>query len=527
MTGPDEKIITTSEMHNVEILADQHGLSYASMMERAAAGLTKVVHKAALKFNGNTHILGFAGKGNNGGDCLLSLAQIASEGLVASVFCYGRNLQIDPLVLKAQSAGVHVIDAVPVSIQEWFMQNSSQKIILVDGLLGTGFSGELNQDTRQILKSLKECLSNCEYQVIAVDCPSGTNCDTGEVSQETLRADMTVCLAAVKVGLLKSPANAYSGTLEVVDIGLGSVLPGWPDSLVNVITERYSAGLLPVRSANAHKGSFGKVLVTGGSARYLGALSLCLQAAARTGAGLVTGASTNQVIGMIASHLPDSTWIPLQGNVEGQLDHRAAISLSQEFAQYSAMAFGPGMGVSPDTIAFVDQTLSEFYGISQVPIVVDADGLKCLTEIPEWWKRIRGEAILTPHPGEMRRLTGLSEEEIRADRIGTTRKYAVLWQKIVILKGAFSVISSPEGQVWVSPYATSALSHAGSGDVLTGIIAGYLAQKLDALQAAILGVTIHAISAILAYKEIGCEDSVLASDLVRYIPRAIAKLRAQ
>jgi len=526
MTVQSEKIISITKMRKVEMLADQHGLSFANMMENAASGLADVIRREAGKDRDHPFILGIAGKGNNGGDCLLSLTLLAAEGYLTGAFCYGRDVQNDHLVLNAKSAGVHVMGVETFAMREWFKATTSHNIILVDGLLGTGFSGELNQEARQILTTLKDHLNRYVSKVIAVDCPSGTNCDTGEVSLETLRADITVCMAAVKGGLLKPPANAYSGSLEVVSIGLDTVLPGWSDQLDNIITEKYAAGLLPIRSADAHKGSFGKALVAGGSGRYPGALSLCLQAAARTGVGLVTGASAKLVKDTIACHLPDVTWIPLEGNSESQLNSQAATSLGMNLAKYTALACGPGLGVSPDTMSFMDYTLHELQTQADIPIILDADSLKCLSEIPEWWQRISCNAILTPHPGEMKRLTGLSEDEILDNRIGITRRFAVLWNKVVVLKGAFSVISTPLGQVWVSPYATSALSHPGSGDVLTGIILGYLAQKLDVTQAAILGVTIHAISAILASKNIGCDDSVLASDLIRYIPNAIAKLRA-
>jgi len=376
--------------------------------------------------------------------------------------------------------------------------------------------------------------------VIAVDCPSGIDCETGEIPENILRADLTVCMAAVKDGLLKYPALIECNEFSIVDIGLEKVLPAWSKELGDVISSELFFSWMPVRNADGHKGTFGKTLIIGGSANYVGAPALAAKAAGRTGSGLVTIAAPQRVQQSMASLIPEVTW-ELLSEYDGMIEPGSSDNIRKILPDFSSVVLGPGIGNGQQISKFVEslllqhtsqkQTTMGFGSAPQVPqitdqgtqppMVIDAEGLKALSIIKDWEKHLSNGNVLTPHPGEMALLTGITVEEIQLDRVHYCREYSKKWKQVVVLKGAGTVVANPTGQFSILPVMTTALAHAGSGDVLAGIIGGLLAQKVNPYHAACIGVYLHGAAAKLAKTQTGSPMSVLPLDLIDGIGKII------
>ena len=286
-------------------------------------------------------------------------------------------------------------------------------------------------------------------------------------------------------------------------------------------------------------------MILGSSSNYCGAVLLSARAAYRTGSGLVTVGVTDPVYSVIAGQLPEATWIILPGDF-GNISEDAVSIIHKQIKDYDAILLGPGLGLNDRTEKFVKTFISSFknksvqhFGfvkdggdaksieqIFQPHMVIDADALKCLAKMKEWWKLLSDDVVLTPHPGEMSILTGLSIKEIQSDRIGTAKKYAKQWKKVVVLKGAVTVIASPDEKVCVIPAATSALAHAGTGDVLAGMITSLLGQGVSTYDASITASYLHAQAGQVAVSDVGSEDFVMAMDVVEQIGKVIGKLKS-
>ncbi len=326
--------------------------------------------------------------------------------------------------------------------------------------------------------------------VLAVDCPSGLNCDTGALDPAALPATVTVTFAFPKWGHLQFPGAGACGILTVADIGAPPDLA--TPVQVELIEPDRARGWLPLRPMDAHKGTFGKAMIAAGSLNYTGAAALSGAAAMRAGAGLVTLAIPAALHPALAGALPEITWLPLPG--PSAHSAAGAIGLLAALEGYNALLVGPGLTTADEARAFIE-ALFGTKGLPQADwegrTVIDADALNILAGLPDWPARLPPYSILTPHPGEMARLTGLSAAEINGQRIATARRYAATWGHVVLLKGPHTVIAAPDGRAGVLPFATPVLATAGSGDVLAGAIVGLLAQGLPAFEAAIAAAYLH------------------------------------
>lgn len=281
---------------------------------------------------------------------------------------------------------------------------------------------------------------------------------------------------------------------------------------VNQLTEDWVVRTLPKRSKDAHKGTFGKVLVVAGSENYPGAAYLSCAACYRVGAGLVTLATEQTVKIIVSRKLPEVTFLPFKEALD-------------KVGGYDVLLVGPGLGQSNQAVEFIDKLCSN-YSNNRIKTIIDGDGLNILSKIGKWWEKLNGKIILTPHPGEMARLTGLTIAKIQSDRINVAQYFAKKWSKIIVLKGANTVVVSPTGEVAISPFANPALATAGTGDVLAGMIAGMLAQGLKPFDGACIGVYIHGLAGEKLRTRIG-EAGVLASDLLPMLPKALLYITKQ
>jgi NAD(P)H-hydrate epimerase len=542
------KLVTVAEMRAIEKEANAKGLTYEHMMENAGQGLAEVLQENFQEFK-QEGVLGLVGSGNNGGDTLVALAILVSRGWMGSAYIVRPRPEGDPLMQRLEQAGGKIYRVEDDPGYERLTALVENHALLLDGVLGTGVHLPLKKEVAVVLDAAGRALDSLAERpkVIAVDCPSGVDCDTGEAAVECIPADLTVTMAAVKRGLLKFPAFELMGDLQVVGIGLpgdGEEMESWRSVNRIVPSVERIRDMLPWRPADAHKGTFGTALIVAGSLNYTGAALLAGEAAYRIGTGLVTLAVPTPLHAALAGQFPEATWLLLP-NEMGVISSTAAGVVKDNLGRATALLVGPGFGMEDTTREFLSRLLGNSMrhsrsGIGFVhaekeneqtqanglpALVIDADGLKLLADIPDWPKRLPGPAVLTPHPGEMSVLTGLSTAEIQADRIAVAERFSREWGHVVVLKGAFTVIAAPDGQSAVLPVATSALARAGTGDVLAGLIVGLRAQGLQAFPAAVAGAWIHAQAGLEAAEELGNTASVLASDVLRAVISVMSEVQ--
>lgn len=542
------KLVTVSEMRAIEQEADARGLTYTRMMENAGRGLAKEILRLAYSHDDeDMQVLGLVGPGNNGGDTLVALTHLAEKGWQARAYLIQRKGDADPLVERLRQANGEIVISEKDESFEQLKAFIGAADVVMDGILGTGFKLPLKAKIASVMTAVKDANAELDWPpyVIAVDCPSGVDCDTGEASPACIPVDATLTMAAVKQGLLKTPAFDLVGEIRVVDIGLADDLPSWKTLRNEVADEDLVASVLPRRPSDSHKGTFGTAFIVAGSVNYTGAALLAGKAAYRIGAGLVTLAVPAPLHGALAGHFPEATWLLLPHEL-GVVAVAAVDVLAKELERASALLIGPGFGLENTTKEFLEDFLrgatlskdahgrmgfipsqagkSEKKILTLPPLVIDADGLKLLAKIPDWPNLLPQAAVLTPHPGEMAALTGLSKEEIQKDRRAIGLRFAQEWGHVVVLKGAFTVVASPDGRTTTIPVATSALARAGTGDVLAGLIVGLRAQGVEAYQAAVAGAWIHAQAGLYAAEVLGSTASVLAGDVLESVSVVLADL---
>jgi NAD(P)H-hydrate epimerase len=540
------KLVTVSQMLAIEKEANAAGMTYEQMMENAGRGLAECVQELEID-NEDLDVLGLVGPGNNGGDTLIALTLLAGAGW--QVHAYLAKRDQDQLVDRVRKAGGQILELATDNDLSKLSAGISGCGVVLDGLLGTGTRPPLRGDVAALMAEVNRRLDNLDNPpyVVAVDCPSGMDCDTGEVPDECIPADLTVTMAAVKQGLISMPAYELAGDLRVVDIGLPSELRSLRDVVTEVAEEDLVANILPARPPLAHKGTFGTALIAAGSVNYTGAALLAGSAAYRAGAGLVTLAVPAPLHATLAGHLPEATWLLLPHEL-GVIARDAVEVLADALPSCNALLVGPGLGTEKTTEEFISRMLRLTIGATAPagkigfvgggtakgasrggrlpPMVFDADALKLLARIDDWASLIQGTAVLTPHPGEMSVLTGVPTQEIQKDRRAVAARFARTWGHVVVLKGAFTVIAEPEGKSAIVPVATAALARAGTGDVLAGIIVGLRAQGVDPYGAAVAGAWIHAQAGLHAARRLGNAASVLAGDVLAAVADVISALPA-
>ena len=540
------KLVTIPQMHLIEQEADGSSLTYEKMMENAGNNLSREVLLLAYAQEDEEEIqvLGLVGPGNNGGDTLVALARLAEKGWKARAYLVHRKVSGDTLIKRLEEADGEIYQAEKDENFQQLQAFIESADVLLDGVLGTGFKLPLKGEFGSVLAAVQGIVTEMEWPpyIIAVDCPSGVDCDSGQAAPQTIPADATVTMAAVKQGLLKLPAYNLVGELRVAEIGRLDDLKSWQEIKNEVADEGLVLSLLPPRPVDAHKGTFGTALIAAGSINYTGAALLAGKAAYRIGTGLVTLAIPASLHAALAGQFPEATWVLLPHEM-GVISTGAADVLKKNLERATALLVGPGLGLEDTTKDFIANLLhraevkpvhgrmgfvqtnddkSSSKPIALPAMIFDADGLKLLARLPDWPKLLPAPAILTPHPGEMSVLTGLSTDEIQKDRLVIARKFAQEWGHVVVLKGAFTVIAAPDGRTTTIPVATAALARAGTGDVLAGLITGLRAQGVDAYDAGRAGAWIHAQAGLMAAGFQGSMAAVIAGDVLEAIPDVIS-----
>ncbi len=555
------KVVTTEEMQRIEREADAGGLSYDTMMENAGRAVAEACQRMGVA---DKRILVLVGPGNNGGDGLVAGRYLHDAGAYVTFYIWKRGVEGDENFRLATERDIPISWAEDDEGFAALRRLLGESNVIIDALLGTGVSRPIGGSLKEILSVVKESVEGTNEPkgtegaealfspslpsltarptfplLVAVDVPTGLDCDTGAIDPAAVPADLTVTFGFPKRGQFLFPGAEYVGRLVVADIEIPPHLAD--DVRVELATPQMISDLLPPRPLGAHKGTFGKALVVAGSVNYTGAAYLASAAATRVGTGLVTLALAEGIHPILASKLSEVTFLLLPQDM-GVLVPDAIKVLGESIRDYDALLLGPGLGRDKKTVQFVQQLLSVEPGkrgrigfvaneeaakgeLLLPPLVIDADGLNALADTPNWWEQLRERSILTPHPGEMSRLTGITVREIEADRLGVARQMAEKWGQVVILKGAYTVIADPEGRAVISPFANPGLATAGSGDVLAGAIVGFLAQGLAPFDAALVGAYVHGLAGELVRRELGGAGMV-AGDLLPVLPKTIKLLSA-
>jgi NAD(P)H-hydrate epimerase len=504
-------VLTPEEAVELDRAAQAEGIPAGALMERAGRALARAARELAGGAYGRRAVV-VCGKGNNGGDGLVAARQLARWGVRTTVVL----LEVADELREPAATNLRRLSETPsVRVHPFEERRLRRELdradVVVDAIFGTGFRGMPEDEWASAISALNEAGA----PVVAVDIPSGVHGGTGAVDGDAVRADLTVTFGAPKLGAVLLPGAEHAGVIRVVDIG-------FPDDLVHPgiwLTEPGDvAAWLPARHTDTHKRASGVLVVVGGSRAMTGAPKLIARAATRIGTGLVTVATPVSAIGAIQADLSEPTFLPLDETSSGTTSEHALPTVLERLDGADAIAVGPGMTTDPSTASFVRELVRR----SPVPVVLDADGLNAFTGRAGDVRDRQAPAVLTPHAGEFGRLSGVKAHDLEADRPTHVRALAEQTDAVVVLKGSRSLIAEPGGRLLVNLTGSPVLATAGTGDVLTGMIAGLLARGLAPTEAAAAAAYLHGLAGLLAGNDLG--EGTAAGDVVERIPEAIARV---
>jgi hydroxyethylthiazole kinase-like uncharacterized protein yjeF len=514
------KILNSAQMNEIDRRTIESGIPGLILMENAAMRVVELIEEKFSPLS-ERRVVVVCGRGNNGGDGLAIARQLWSRFRPKSMHVLLTTASGD--LNKDAAANFKMLQAsgCPNLIQGPLAAPPVEARfadLLIDAVLGTGVNGPASGIPLEAIQMI-----NTQFpvaKVVSVDVPSGLPTDSGALLGEFVRADYTVTFTAYKLGQVLSPAGDHMGELRLGAIGTPPEMIG-DDAALNIrlITPRWIAPLFAPRAKDANKGNYGHVLIVAGSRGKSGAAAMAGMAALRAGAGLVTVATTESAMPAVAAHAPELMTEPLPETESGGMAEHAFAFIEQYSEGKNIVAVGPGVGRHPETVKVVRKMYRELPNT----LVIDADGLNALAGGD--WKGSGTPRILTPHPGEMGRLTGKPTSAIQEDRVGTARNFASAVAAQVVLKGHRTLLAIPGGDVYVNPTGSPAMATGGTGDILTGLIAGLLAQKEDPMAIA-AAVYLHGLSGEIGARHVG-EQALTATDLLRYFPDAIREMAAR
>lgn len=512
------KVLKASEMKEIDRRASSDfGIPSIVLMENAGIRTVEV----AEDILGNTvgkNVVIIAGKGNNGGDGLVIARHLLNAGANVDIFLMSESSQLTPdsytnyQILSKMSNNIYSL--CEEKDLDKLMTSVLTSDLIIDAMYGIGLKGGLNDFDSAIVRIVNWSNS----PVIAVDIPSGVEADTGKVHGEAIKAAHTVTFALPKIGLILEPGKNHAGTLSVADISIPYVLLKDNRIKTNLIDEDMVQPFIKPRLPESHKGTFGHVLIIGGSAGLTGAVIMASYAALRSGAGTVTAALPESLVPVVETGLVEVMTAPLAETRQAAIALEALPAIENLLGTASVCAIGPGMSRYPEANAVLHFVLER----AGIPVVIDADGLNALEGDVSILKNRQVPVIITPHPGEMARLTGKSIEEVQSDRLEIARDYAQQWGITVVLKGNKTVVANSTGDTYINITGNPGMATAGSGDVLCGIISGLIAQGLKPNDAAVTGVYLHGLAGDYVAEFKG-ERGLIAGDLINNLPDVIAR----
>ncbi len=499
---------------------EEYGIPGRVLMENAGRGAVDFLMEQ-FQPTQTTRVAVVAGRGNNGGDGWVMARYLMEKQIPVTVYLLSERNRVTGDARANMELVETLLHHYPdCTIQQITDAKGLDKArtglvhhdLFVDAAFGTG----LNSDVRGFFKEVITCINQTGKPVFAVDIPSGLNADTGAVCGVCIKACATATFAFAKIGHILYPGNEYTGRLRVVDIGIPDFTAQNQGIRFKVLEKTAIRKLLTPRPFNSHKGTFGHLLILSGSPGKTGAAALCANAAKRIGTGLVTLGVPEQINPVVEPMVVEPMTVPLPQTTSGTLSAGGLDDILALAETRQALALGPGLGTDPDTRKLVTALVKQ----CPVPLILDADAVNCMAENPDGLLSRTSPAVLTPHPGEMARLAGISTSEVQADRTGTARRFARKFNVILVLKGAQTLIAQPDGRLFLCLAGNPGMATGGMGDVLTGMIAGLAAQGMTLENAAMAGVFIHGMCGDLLADRVG-GFGFLASDMIQAVPEVI------
>jgi len=509
------KLVTVEQMREIDLFAiEEFGIPGSKLMSNAAEHIAKTAIKN-VPMRG--HVAVFCGTGNNGGDGIGAAAYLIDKGISVRTILIGDEDRItydSKEMLKRLTSRGGSLE--PYSPSADLVDYVGKCSVVIDAIYGTGLNSDLEGDAL----SAVSVINSSRAIVISADIPSGVHADTGAVLGDAVKADITVTFSLAKPGHFIEPGCICSGELIVCDIGIPN------DVLDRTISHMYAAAPgdlhLPRRRPDTHKGNYGRTLIIAGSVGYTGAPALSARAASKTGAGLVYLGVPKSIYDIMAVKLDEEMPFPLPEDKKGKLVANAASDILRLVSQNDVCLIGPGLGISDDISELVQSVIR----LSETPIVLDADGLNAIAGNVDILTQATCPLVLTPHPGEFERLSsGLTEraEGEPLDRLKASCEFASKYGCILVLKGHRTITALPNGVAYVNTTGGPAMAKAGSGDVLAGMIAALIAQKVPIVHAVAAAVYIHGLSGDICAEELG-EYCVTASDIIDMLPKAMHEI---
>ncbi|MCC6157912.1 MAG: NAD(P)H-hydrate dehydratase [Deltaproteobacteria bacterium] len=513
------KLATASQMREIDRHAiEEVGIPGIVLMENAGAGCARVLMER-YEAEADTGVCVVCGTGNNGGDGFVIARHLWNNGFPVEVFVLGRAAQIK----GDAKTNFEILEKLDVPVTEVVNDDDAELMeaeidgagVVVDAIFGTGLDREVAGTHRRAI----DAINASGAKVVAVDMPSGLDSDSGRLWGVAVFAEITCTFGIAKIGQYTHPGYLHCGEVIVIDISLPGYAPHDFGLTANVIEPFPFLSMFAARPDDAHKGSFGHVLVVGGSPGLTGAPAMSALAALRTGAGLASLAVPGDLaLAMEAKLLEVMTYALAQG-ASGTVADDAIEKVLALLEGKTVLALGPGMGQSPEAARFIAKLLPKL----AVPVVIDADALNNIATDTSVLKRCPTDVVITLHPGEMARLIGRDTAAVIADRLGVAASFAQKHGVTVVLKGARSVVATPSGDTWINVTGNPGMATAGAGDVLTGVIAGLIAQHKNVPDCTLLGVYLHGLAGDIANEHVG-ERGMIASDILMSLPEAIMEL---
>ena len=512
-------LTTADEMREMDRLTiESFGLPGRVLMENAGRGATRVLMNKFPDI-ASKRVGIIAGRGNNGGDGFVIARYLAHAGVNVSVYLLSESSRLagdaeDNFKLLAPLD----ISVIEMPDEDSFHQHRTEMAhqhIWVDAILGTG----LNSDVTGFFKSVIEFINALNRPVLAVDISSGLHTDSGQICGICIQATLTATFGFPKIGHIQLPGAAYTGELHVIDIGIPPHIVENVGPRQHLLTKDVALSNMIPRPSDIHKGGTGHILVIAGSPGKTGAAAMCAMSALRSGAGLVTLGVPKSLNPVVEPQAIEVMTVPLDESKTGVLSDNAVEAILTLLEDKKCLAIGPGIGMEEGTMRLVHQLIKK----SPVPIVIDADGLNNLANNPEILLKRKSDVILTPHPGEMARLVDARPKDIQMDRVGYARKFAETYNVHLLLKGARTIVACPDGHVYINLSGNPGMASAGMGDVLTGMVAGFIAQGYPLATAAQIAVYLHGNAADNLADARG-PFGYIASDVMGSLPEAIKRL---
>ncbi len=512
-------LVTADEMQKMDRLTiESFGLPGRILMENAGLGAT-LFFLDQFKGAENKKIGVIAGRGNNGGDGFVIARYLAQKGINVTVYLLSERQKVSgdaaanlKLLSPLKIPVIEMPDVESYSAHKTAMRHEA---IWIDAIFGTG----LRSDVKGFFKDVIDFINQSNKPVFAVDIPSGLNSDTGRPCGTCIRADATATFAFAKTGHFLYPGADYTGNLKIIDIGVPPHIANEVGPLQSLLTPDLIHTVFEPRPSDAHKGHTGHLLVIAGSPGKTGAAAMTATSAMRAGAGLVTLGIPASLNPVLEAQVMEAMTDPLPETVKGILAEASFQRIMDLLSHKKCLAIGPGIGTAPETKTLFLRLLQE----NLTPMVIDADGLNILAGHTEILKDLDTPIILTPHPGEMARLIGTTAANVQKDRIKSARDFSETFNVHVVLKGARTVVAHPDGRVFINPTGNPGMASGGMGDVLTGVIAGFIAQGHSPELAAHAGVYLHGAAADSLANNKG-PFGYLATDVMNSLPEEIKKL---